>query len=387
MTTQALQESERLYRLLAENVSDVIWTYDLRTMRLTYVSPSVLGMRGLTADEVMAEPLEASMTPESLARVLEALSEAIAGTRPDRNDGVIDQRHKDGTLLHVEITTTVVRDAGGVPVEVVGVSRDATERVRSERRLAASETLLRAIADSSPDAIFAKDLSGRWTFANAAVLRMMGKPTDRVLGMTDVEIQPDSRVAAQLMANDRRVLEEKAPIAFSETVVTSEGPRKFLTSKAPLRDQDGKIVGVVGTAKDVTELDRGAEELRRSRQRLALVLEGSADGFWDIDVAPRRVFLSERYRQIVGWPGMEGEVGLDELVALIAPADQPPILRDMAAMRSGAQTAFSWEYRIRTAGGELRWVQARGKVVERGPTGLPLRIAGILSDSSECPQP
>jgi PAS domain S-box-containing protein len=112
---QALQESERRYRLLAENVSDVIWTYDLRTMRLSWVSPSVLGLRGLTVEEAMAEPLEASMTAESLARVREALAGAIAGSQPDRNVGVIDQPHKDGSLRHVEITTTVVRDAGGTP--------------------------------------------------------------------------------------------------------------------------------------------------------------------------------------------------------------------------------------------------------------------------------
>ncbi|MEI6224420.1 MAG: PAS domain S-box protein, partial [Deltaproteobacteria bacterium] len=376
MTIETLQERERRYRLLAENVSDVIWTFDLQAMRLTWVSPSVLGLRGMTPEEAMAEPLEASVSPESLARVLEALAGTMAGTRPDRNDGIIDQPHKDGSLRHVEITTTVVRDASGTPVEVVGVSRDATGRVEFERRLAANENLLRAIADSSPDAIFAKDLAGRWTFANTAVLRMMGKPADQVIGRTDVEIQPDPRAAGQLMANDRLVLEREGPISFAETVVTADGVRSFLTAKAPLRDPEGKVVGVVGTAKDVTDLERSAAELRRSQQRLAMVVEGSADGFWDIDVAPRRVFLSERYRQIVGWPGMEGEVGLDELVALIEPADRPLILRDMAAMRSGAQTAFSWEYRVRTAGGELRWVQARGKVVERGPTGLPLRIAG-----------
>jgi PAS domain S-box-containing protein len=378
-----LQESERIYRLLAENVSDVIWTFDLQAMRLTWVSPSVLGLRGMTPEEVMAEPLEASMTEESLARVREALAGAMAGSRPDRNDGVIDQPHRDGSLRHVEITTTVVRDSAGTPVEVVGVSRDATARVESERRLAASETLLRAIADSSPDAIFAKDPAGRWTFANAAVLRMMGKAADQVIGRTDVEILPDPRSTDQLMANDRLVLERGEPISLAETVVTSDGVRRFLTAKAPLRGPDGKVVGLVGTAKDVTDLELAAEELRRSQQRLAMVVEGSSDGFWDIDVAPRRVFLSERYRQIIGWPDMEGQVGLDELVAIIDRADQPPILRDMAAMRAGTQTGFTWDYRIRTAGGAVRWVQARGKIVERDSTGLPVRIAGILSDVHE----
>jgi PAS domain S-box-containing protein len=380
---QALQESERRYRLLAENVSDVIWTYDLRTMRLSWVSPSVLGLRGLTVEEAMAEPLEASMTAESLARVREALAGAIAGSQPDRNVGVIDQPHKDGSLRHVEITTTVVRDAGGTPVEVVGVSRDATERVGSERRLAGSENLLRAVADSSPDAIFAKDLSGRWTFANVAAIHMLGMPVDQVIGRTEAEIQFDPGVARQLMANDRRVIEEGAPITFAETVLTPEGSRKFLTSKAPLRDPEGRIVGVVGTARDVSALETATEELRRSRQRLALAMEGSTDGFWDIDVVPARVFLSSRYRQLIGWPAMEGEVGIEEMMALIEPDFLPGIQANISDLRSGAIDRFSWEYQTRGADGSLRWLQSRGKVVERGLDGAPTRISGTISDIHE----
>jgi PAS domain S-box-containing protein len=289
---------------------------------------------------------------------MEALAGAIAGSRPDRNDGVIDQPHQDGTLRHVEITTTVVRDAGGTPVEVVGVSRDATERVRSERRLAGSETLLRAIADSSPDAIFAKDLAGRWTFANVAAIR-------------------------QLMANDRRVIDEGAPITFAETVLTPEGSRKFLTSKAPLRDPEGRIIGVVETARDVSALETATEELRRSRQRVALAMEGSTDGFWDIDVAPRRVFLSARYRQLSGWPAMEGEVGIEEMMALIEPDFLPGIQASISDLRSGALDRFSWEYQTRGADGSLRWLQSRGKVVERRPDGAPTRISGTISDIHE----
>ncbi len=381
---EALRESERRYRLLADNASDVIWTVDVRTMRFTYVSPSITRLRGLTVAEALAEPVEASMTPESLARVQAALAELLAGRGPERVVVVVvDQPCRDGSLKHVEVSAGVVRDGSGTPVEVVGVSRDATERIRADDRLARSEALLRAITDASPDAIFAKDREGRWTFANPAALRELGRPAEEVLGRTDLEIQRDARSAGALMDHDREIMETGAARTFTEAVVTAAGPRQFLTSKAPLRDADGRVVGVVGTAKDVTELEQASEELRRSRQRLALALDGSADGFWDVEVARGRVFVSRRYRQIVGRPSLPEEVPFEELLAFVEPADLPAIREDIARIRAGTAEAADWEYRVRGEDGGTRWVRSRGKVVERDGAGRPTRIAGTISDVHE----
>jgi PAS domain S-box-containing protein len=138
-----------------------------------------------------------------------------------------------------------------------------------------------------------------------------------------------------------------------------------------------------GTAKEVTELEQATEELRRSRQRLAVAMEGSTDGFWDVDVARGRVFLSRRYRQIVGRPSLSGEVGFEEILASIEPAYLPAIQAEIAQMRAGETESISWEYRVRGEDGAARWVQSRGKVVERDATGRAVRIAGTMSDIHE----
>jgi PAS domain S-box-containing protein len=380
---EALRESERRYRLLADNASDVIWTVDLRTMRFTYVSPSITRLRGLSVEEALAEPVEASMTPESLARVQASLADLFADRGPDRVLVVVDQPCKDGSLKHVEVSAGVVRDAGGNPVEVVGVSRDATERIRADDRLARSEALLRAITDASPDAIFAKDRDGRWTFANPAVLRELGRPREEVIGRTDLEFQRDARSAERLMDHDREIMETGAARTLTEAVLTAGGPRRFLTSKAPLRDAEGRVVGLVGTAKDVTELEQANEALRLSRQRLALALDGSADGFWDVDAARERVFLSRRYRQIVGRPGLPEEVGFEDLLATIDPADLPTIIGDIERIRAGLAEGADWECRVRAEDGAMRWVHFRGRVVERDAAGAAARVAGTISDIHE----
>jgi PAS domain S-box-containing protein len=149
-----LRESEQLYRQLAENVHDVIWTIDARTWRYTYISPSIKRLRGLSVEEALAEPLEQSLTPESFAKVQarNASLGTAGGLGPPQDEGsitdVYDQPCKDGSVRHVEIRTTPVVDDQGLLVGVLGVSRDVTARVEAERAQQRTlEELRRALAE------------------------------------------------------------------------------------------------------------------------------------------------------------------------------------------------------------------------------------------------
>lgn len=143
-----LRESERRYRMLAENMLDVLWTIDLATGRYSYVSPSIVRLRGLTVEEAMNERLEDSLTPESLARVTAKMSKIGTPEEETTTLDVFDQPCRDGSIKHVEIVTHILRDASGKPVEVLGVSRDATRRVDAEAaRERLVEELRRALAE------------------------------------------------------------------------------------------------------------------------------------------------------------------------------------------------------------------------------------------------
>jgi PAS domain S-box-containing protein len=142
---QALIESEEKYRLIAENTSDVIWKIDLATLRFSYVSPSVLLMRGYTAEEVMNAPLQDSLSAESLAEAQKDVTEYLkrAQTTPNLN---VCRRYrqpcKNGQLIDVEIAATFIRNKNGQPVEILGTTRDISKRVKVEQALAESEAQL-----------------------------------------------------------------------------------------------------------------------------------------------------------------------------------------------------------------------------------------------------
>ena len=137
--TTELKASELRYRLLADNVTDIIWMMSLEPIRLTYISPSVQKMCGYSVEEAMATTLEEVLAPESLSRVMQLLQEALSreaeGKRePNRSETLeVQQYHKDGSLLWLEVTGTFLKDANGRVTGLLGVSRDISERKRAEQ--------------------------------------------------------------------------------------------------------------------------------------------------------------------------------------------------------------------------------------------------------------
>lgn len=144
---KALKESERQYRLLAENSSDVIWTLDNQN-RFTYISPSIYALRGLSPEEAMRESIQDTMPTHSMEIVQEAIMkghkiDAAGKFLPVQVE--IEQYHKNGTLIWVEISVQVMVNDLGEVIGKVGISRDITQRKRAEEALIDSEKLLREL--------------------------------------------------------------------------------------------------------------------------------------------------------------------------------------------------------------------------------------------------
>ena len=135
-----LMKSEQGFRFMAENTADVIWILDIASGRFSYVSPSVESLRGYTVDEVIAQPLESALTPESAQRAQSVLADSIARWQSGDRTNLpriteIDQPHKDGHIIQTEVVTTLHADSDGNIVSVLGVTRNITERKRAEEAI------------------------------------------------------------------------------------------------------------------------------------------------------------------------------------------------------------------------------------------------------------
>jgi PAS domain S-box-containing protein len=145
---------------------------------------------------------------------------------------------------------------------------DLIEFARAQAAVRESEALRRAVTENSPDAIYVKDCESRWLMGNPEVLRIVGKTAEQALGKTDLELYADPAIGRAILENDRRILASGQAATFEESADTPEGRRTFLSTKAPLRDAQGNITGIIGISRDITERKRVEEELRTRNAEL-----------------------------------------------------------------------------------------------------------------------
>lgn len=163
-TEIALSESEQKYRLLANNVTDVIWSVDM-DLHYNYISPSIEKIHGYTPEEVMEISFEQSFTHASHQKLIDIFSREInrdtePGMSANRSAVLeLEIRHKCGKMIPVEVNASFLRDESGSPIGFIGVTRDISDRKQAEQALKKSESKFRSIFDNKGTAtcLFGED--------------------------------------------------------------------------------------------------------------------------------------------------------------------------------------------------------------------------------------
>jgi PAS domain S-box-containing protein len=244
--------------------------------------------------------------------------------------------------------------------------------------------LLDAIAETSSDAIFAKDTAGRYLLFNRAAARISGQPAAAVLGRDGHGLFSSAPLAALFDGAG-------GPAAtFPATLHTAVGEMAFLVTTGPLHDADGQNIGSFGILRDITPfkqseaaLQLGNQALRLSEERLQLALDAAKDGLWDWDAQHGIAYLSPQYYEITGYPPGEEAPALAAIRGLLHADDLPRVLATVAAAMHGERSSGEIECRILTRSGAVKWIAAKGRVVDRDADGRASRMVGTIADITE----
>lgn len=171
------KDRDKIYQLIIENAGDVIWIMDVEKGKFTYVSPSVQKLRGYTPEEVLNQPVSEVLTPESYQFILDNLGMRIAQFSQG-NDSMrvmiheMDQICKDGSIIHTEVVTTLMTDEQGKVNEILGVSRDITDRKLAQQEIARlNEELEQRIAERTSQLMISNSELEAFTYSVSHDLR------------------------------------------------------------------------------------------------------------------------------------------------------------------------------------------------------------------------
>ncbi len=263
------------------------------------------------------------------------------------------------------------------------LQQEIVDRKQAEAALAQERNLLRTLIDNLPDLIFIKDVQGRFILYNSAVERFVGAATsDEIYGKTVYDFSPP-KLAAQYEADDRTVLESGQPIVNREEPsadVTGEW-RWSSTTKVPLRNLAGEIVGLIGVSRDITARKRVEEALTHERNLLRTMIDLLPDQIFVKDRQSRFLLANRNTTEVMGAASPDELLGKTDFDYYASHIAQPFYDDEQQVIRSEQPMINKTEWNVNPQGVE-RWFLT-SKVPLRNSQGECVGIVGVAHDITE----
>ncbi|WP_162560179.1 PAS domain-containing protein [Methylotetracoccus oryzae] len=377
-TRQALTESESWLRLALEASGMGCFDWDLETGSVTW-NRQHEALWGFQPGEMTGAYADFArrVHPDDLPEV----EAALARSRDDRVPYCCEFRvvWPDGSTHWMGGRGEFVYREDGRVLRMRGTVVEVTQRKQADAALHASQELLARIIESAPSAVFAIDREHRFTLTNPAHLSTCRLQPDGVMERTGRDVFP-AATAERLWADNEQVMRTGQALQLEEELVLADGTRiDVITTKFPLRDAAGVIVGMGGVATDVSELKRVQQALSAAEQRFRLAMEVTQDGIWDWDITTGNTYYSPAYFGMLGYAPGDFPESFETWTDLLHPDERESVTAEALHLLATAGE-YQLEFRMRTRAGSYIWVISRGRVIARDAEGNPQRAIGTHID-------
>ncbi|WP_043199955.1 hybrid sensor histidine kinase/response regulator [Pseudomonas putida] len=346
---------ERLQLALEAGAIIGTWVWDIQVNQVT-ADERFSRSFGLPADKCMAGiPIEeafASIHPDDRDRVSADIQEAMSRGGAYRCEYRV--RQHDGSYRWVEANGRAELDEEGQAVRFPGILMDIESRRSAEAERDRMSALLRTFTAAVPGVVYAKDRQGRLIVANDGVTQLVGKPPERYLGKTDLEFLEDKAQARQIMATDQHIMHGGKAVQIEERVDMPDGTATYwLSVKAPLCDEAGEVMGLIGSSIDVTARRKAESELLELNRTLEAKIEEAVAEREAAQAALRQSQKMEAVGQLTGGIAhdfnnlLAGITGSLELIKLrMKQGRTADVERYLTVAQGAAQRAASLTHRL-----------------------------------------
>lgn len=281
-----IDDTELKYRIIAENMTDIMFITD-SNYHVHYASPSIKTVLGYEPREIEGKQSLHKLHPEDISRAIQIFNEVLATKTPQKVE--YRSKHKSNKWINFEAILTPFYEEDGSVDKVLIVSRDMTDRKKSEKLLRQREQRYRSLFKHNPDAVYSLDLKGNFTSVNDEVIHITGYTRKELLHMKahDYIKKEDKK---QIYQHFKQALQGKAQ-HFEITIVQKGNKEVDLSVTILPIKVDNEIIGIYGIAKDITEQNKSRRALQQSEKKFRSVVESASDA----------IIITDHKMTIVSW--------------------------------------------------------------------------------------
>ncbi|SHE34237.1 PAS domain S-box-containing protein [Mariniphaga anaerophila] len=259
------------------------------------------------------------------------------------------------------------------------------ERELMRQECVKKEENLRTTLNSLGDAVITTNNVGQITNLNPAAEILTGwkyddirnKQIDEACTIKDAITDNPIENPAKRIIKTGQTLDESPHVKL----ISKDGEEHLVTnSGSPIKNRDGKMLGVVLFFRDITEEEALKEQLRESDERWHFALEGAGDGVWDWNLKTNEIYFSDQWKRQLGHKPDEIKNEVSEWESRVHPEDLKQAEEDIKKYIRGETDEYRNEHRLRCKDGSFKWILDRGKIVARDKQGNPLRFIGTHTD-------
>jgi PAS domain S-box-containing protein len=378
---EELRANQRLLETVIDTIPHALLVKD-REGRYLMVNRAWCERYGLEREQVLGRHTRElpGRTPDALERAAEEDQRVFETGRTLMFEGVGVIR--GGQRRDFQTTKAPLLDESGGVRGLVGVVVDLTDQKKAEREVRDTERLLRTVFETIPHAVFVKDREGRYLAVNRAWCDRYNCPPEDAVGKLTIDVpgrpDVDKRRAVE---EDRQVMHVlRRPISFQGEDHTNDGRTlHFQSYKAPLLDESGTVMGLVGVVVDTTDIKRTEAELRASQRLLQTVFDTIPHILIVKDLESRYLMVNKAWCEAYGIPP---ERALGRKTVEVGGQPDGEITQFMEEDRrviSGNGSTYTGEHFHTLHGGERRLLQAI-KTPLRDETGAVIGLVGVFVD-------
>jgi len=340
---ESLRKGEERFRLLTDNIRDVVWVLDAESQYFRYISPSVYRQLGYSADEVMAQPFSSLFTAEDqqlhTSKILRRAEDFLSG-KADRDQYYIDEMQvlrKGGSAMWIEsVTSYYVNQESGM-VEIRGVSRDINQRRQAREALERSEAFLSKSQEISH--------VGSWELDPVTRELTWTDEVYRIFGLAPQEIEATYEQFYDMVPLDERQAVEAVYLKSIEEQLDSfeiehrvaqprSGEIRHVFEKAiNVKDETGQVIRTLGTIQDITQIKQAADLLEQEKIFSDAIISSVPGLLYLYDADGYLLRWNKKHEELTGYSAEE----LDHFYLLDWYKDEP---EDIERITQGVQTAL-----------------------------------------------